>query len=585
MSGCLTADRRPGRRRSLLHYRRMRRRPAVPCLLALWVLPAVAAAYRVDFEGPGETKGGYASGIVTLNGLDWELTEALIGTLGNDKKNGLRSLRMRRSGDTNAVAAMTRDKPDGIGRISFLYARYGTDTGQPNLTLEYSANAGTDWTAIGAVITNFPDTLTQWAAAVNLDCPARIRLRADSSGSGDGRLNLDDLELTDPGDALPLVTTAAIADVRPTGACAGGEVVDDGGTAVTLRGVVWNLGGAPDTNDHVVAVGAGKGVFTVELAGLSPGQIYYVRAFAENAHGVGYGVERSFRAACFTNAPVLDPVVQRHRGGFTVTWRPLAGAVGYRVEIASDACFHPGGVATIFHETMGETVNHSTLAAHAAAGGFDHSGVFSFGDGGADQAAEVRPTESSSGYTNAAGATASGGANVFFSETGGDRGFEIGGIDTRGYSNLRLSFGYRKEASASNASYAVYASVDGTIWQTLSLEGMPADDALIGWYLIPDLALPPAADNVDALRLRWIKRGAVRMRIDDVLLRGDGGAATLHPEHAGVGVAATAYRVHKIASGTWWIRVRAVSAAGCVSAVSAAQSVQASMGGTLVLFK
>ncbi len=55
----------------------------------------VEAQYFIDFEGPGETKTGYASGTVNLSGLDWNMTEALIGTLDADWKNGERSARLR----------------------------------------------------------------------------------------------------------------------------------------------------------------------------------------------------------------------------------------------------------------------------------------------------------------------------------------------------------------------------------------------------------------------------------------------------------------------------------------------------------
>ena len=57
------------------------------------------AQYFVDFEGDGETKGSYAKDTVNLSGLDLELEQALIGTSENDKKNGERALRMRRSDD------------------------------------------------------------------------------------------------------------------------------------------------------------------------------------------------------------------------------------------------------------------------------------------------------------------------------------------------------------------------------------------------------------------------------------------------------------------------------------------------------
>jgi hypothetical protein len=53
-------------------------------IINLAVLAASSAAYTtnyfVNFEGQGETKPGYASGTVTLSGIDWNLTEVLIGT-------------------------------------------------------------------------------------------------------------------------------------------------------------------------------------------------------------------------------------------------------------------------------------------------------------------------------------------------------------------------------------------------------------------------------------------------------------------------------------------------------------------------
>ncbi|MDO8898186.1 MAG: hypothetical protein Q7V19_11085, partial [Bacteroidales bacterium] len=36
--------------------------------------------YIVNFDGVGETKPAYASGSVTLSGISWNMTEALIGT-------------------------------------------------------------------------------------------------------------------------------------------------------------------------------------------------------------------------------------------------------------------------------------------------------------------------------------------------------------------------------------------------------------------------------------------------------------------------------------------------------------------------
>lgn len=169
--------------------------------------------YFVDFEADNTTfvsgSTGYAAGIYNLNGIEWQIgPEALIGSLGNDKKNGLSSARVRRSGDVPGELFMTQDKPNGIGTLSFLYARYGSETDQPILTVQYSVNEGADWTTIGQV-SDFPDDLTEFTADVNVDGNVRIRFITDLSGTNQRRLNIDDIQLSDYDGGLP---TAAVPE-------------------------------------------------------------------------------------------------------------------------------------------------------------------------------------------------------------------------------------------------------------------------------------------------------------------------------------------------------------------------------------
>ncbi len=575
VSGCLLRSTRMTGRRLLF-----------ACVTWAWVTSHGMAAYVVDFEGETETKTGYAAGDVTLSGLEWRLTEALIGTLVADKKNGERALRIRRSGETPGVAEMQQDKAGGIGTISLLYARYSDETGQPNLYVEYSTDGGNEWRQAGLCITNFPVSLTEWTAEVNVAGDVRVRLRTDCEGTNERRINIDDIVLTHFCDGTPLVTTAPITGITPAAAQGAGEVLDDRGSPVTVRGVVWSVMPNPTTNDNVVTAGTGTGAFTAELSGLTAGRQYYVRAFAENDVGVGYGAVRSFSAACFTNAPLLHVVTNRHCGGFTATWQPLAGAAGYLFDVASDNRFHAGGTATVFRETMGEVEATTTIGSHDSAGGFDNSGFYVYCSGGAAAAADVRLTRTSSGYTDAAGNPASGGANVWFTGTEGEYGFCIGGIDPRLFTDLRLSFAYRKESANRNAVFTVAWSDDGgAAWHSLPLSGMPAADAVTGWYLIEDIALPIAAAEAQELSLRWVKSGSTAMRIDDVLLQGDGGAATLHPRFSGILVDDTSYRVNRLVSGLWWIRVRAVGDGDCVSSASDPQCVETTIGGSVIFFR
>ena len=68
---------------------------------------------------------------------------------------------------------------------------------------------------------------------------------------------------------LPVVTTGGITAITETSASGGGDVTSDGGAAVTERGVCWNTGGIPTTDDPKTTDGSGTGSFTSSLAGLT----------------------------------------------------------------------------------------------------------------------------------------------------------------------------------------------------------------------------------------------------------------------------------------------------------------------------
>ncbi len=96
------------------------------------------------------------------------------------------------------------------------------------------------------------------------------------------------------GAVLPTVTTTAVSSITSTTASSGGTVTSDGGTPVTARGVCWNTSQNPTTANDKTDNGTGSGSFISNIAGLSPGTLYYVRAYATSSAGTAYGTERSF---------------------------------------------------------------------------------------------------------------------------------------------------------------------------------------------------------------------------------------------------------------------------------------------------
>lgn len=152
-------------------------------------------SYFINFEGAGETKTAYASGNVSLSGMQWNLTQALIGTGGTDWKFGSRALRLQ--GSTTSAATMVVDKPNGIGIISFNYRRFSSDA-QVTWKVEYSTNGGGTWTQAGNDFMA-DNSVKTFYAAIHVSGNARIRIVHASGGTTTSvrRLNVDHISLTD----------------------------------------------------------------------------------------------------------------------------------------------------------------------------------------------------------------------------------------------------------------------------------------------------------------------------------------------------------------------------------------------------
>jgi uncharacterized protein (TIGR02145 family) len=99
--------------------------------------------------------------------------------------------------------------------------------------------------------------------------------------------------------ALPTVSTSSISGITTTTAIAGGNVTSDGGETVNARGVVWSTTQNPTVTGYqgITSNGSGVGPFTSNLSGLTPHTSYYVRAYATNSMGTGYGEQIAFTTA------------------------------------------------------------------------------------------------------------------------------------------------------------------------------------------------------------------------------------------------------------------------------------------------
>lgn len=105
--------------------------------------------------------------------------------------------------------------------------------------------------------------------------------------------------------AVPILTTANISDITSTSAKGGGTITSDGGSPITERGVCWDVV-TPFITAFKTVDGSGTGAFTSSLSGLSAPGTYWVRAYATNANGTGYGEVRIFSTVEMARLPKVN---------------------------------------------------------------------------------------------------------------------------------------------------------------------------------------------------------------------------------------------------------------------------------------
>jgi uncharacterized protein (TIGR02145 family) len=104
----------------------------------------------------------------------------------------------------------------------------------------------------------------------------------------------------DEGSWQPVVETNVITNITGNTATSGGNIINDGGSAVTSRGVCWSTSVNPTIYDNMTTDGSGPGAFTSSVSGLSPGTVYYLRSYATNSSGTAYGNEKTFSTSADT---------------------------------------------------------------------------------------------------------------------------------------------------------------------------------------------------------------------------------------------------------------------------------------------
>jgi len=222
----------------------------------------------------------------------------------------------------------------------------------------------------------------------------------------------------------PFVSTTIVSDITQTTASSGGNVVADGGSDVTARGVCWSTTPYPTTEDSRTEDGSGTGVFSSSLAGLAVNTTYYVRAYATNEIGTSYGNEVSFSTEQAPDLPTvittaITNITQTSAtsggevtadGGSSVTARGICWSISANPTLANFFSTNGSGLGSFVSQMEGleEDTKYYVRAYATNSAGTSYGNENSFTTG----QTITSPTVTTDDVTNIAQTTATSGGNV-----------------------------------------------------------------------------------------------------------------------------------------------------------------------------
>jgi hypothetical protein len=157
----------------------------------------------------------------------------------------------------------------------------------------------------------------------------------------------------------PAITTADVTGITQTTAASGGNITNDGGTAVSARGVCWSTNWSTTISDSKTNDESGTGTFTSNITGLTGNTTYYIRAYATNSIGTSYGNQVSFKTS-----PVIPTITTATPNTIAQTTASCGG------NVTNDG----GGTITergvCFGTTANPTITNPTITATGTTGTF-----------------------------------------------------------------------------------------------------------------------------------------------------------------------------------------------------------------------
>jgi autotransporter-associated beta strand protein len=367
-----------------------------------------------------------------------------------------------------------------------------------------------------------------------------------SSSMGDFQANGALGRMLDPN--LPIVLTTDPSLVTASGANGGGDVINEGTSDVTARGVVWSTSQNPTVADSMdTHAFGGPGLYTNYLSGLVAGQTYYVRAYAVNSSGTVYGGQKSFTTPCFSGV-VTGLFVNPTNGlDFTAQWAALPGATGYRLDVSTNEYFVEGSsVAEVISENF---AGFTTL------------------NGSTDRSGTLDTYMQTAGWTGTAVYENQGEAKMGSSSVAGALNTPVLDLSANG-GQATLTFDARRYGTDTPDIY-ISVSSDGVTYH------QSGDIITLGNDMTTYTNLITNGTASCRVRITATFNSSKRFYLDNWRIEQGTGEPSFVPGYSNLAVLGTSQMVTNLSTNTWYyFRVRAEGAGACLSDNSATEPVQ-----------
>ena len=140
------------------------------------------------------------------------------------------------------------------------------------------------------------------AAGVKMDIISRVTLSYTLPELFSYRRLVYETGFHDDDEGDITINTKPVTNITSTSAQSGGDIADDGGLEILLRGVCWSTDPEPDLSGQCTEDGDGTGTYSSHMSGLAPSTSYFIRAYATNDAGTSYGNQVQF----FTDEGIDD---------------------------------------------------------------------------------------------------------------------------------------------------------------------------------------------------------------------------------------------------------------------------------------